>query len=141
MTASQYKNIVEWTYRLHPELVDMDEWSAIRKVFDCLGVAFPQGYPEEILSILQNNAYMGWTPCSREDACEFANMGIPAIQMDEKNIVLIIPCVEINSLTALRDEVIPVIDSIRSANEIASEEGKNMHFFAYSYRQGLKKEE
>ncbi|MBR2848542.1 MAG: hypothetical protein IKB87_03695 [Clostridia bacterium] len=133
MTASQYKNILQWTLFLNPELEKSDAMSAVRKLFDNLGVAFPQGTFTEILSVLKNDTFLGWRSCSCDETQKYADIGIPAIGVANDKTIIIPPKEAISILTANKEIEKLKSTYIKYAAELTAEERENMCFFVYSY--------
>lgn len=133
MTASQYKNILQWTLFLNPELEKSDAMSAVRKLFDNLGVAFPQGTFTEILSVLKNDTFLGWRSCSCEEIHKFADIGIPAIGVANDKTIIIPPKDTVSIKTASPEVGECKSVYIKYPAELAAEEKENMCFFVYSY--------
>ena len=129
MTASQYKNILQWSFFLNPKLKKAS-LEDCRKIFQNLGVSFPLGELQEIIEILKSKKFLGWTPCSCEDAQKFANIGVPTIALNSNHIIFISPDDEINNLSNLNQDE---IENVKSINELSYSDIKNLLFFAYSY--------
>ena len=138
MTASQYKNIIEWTYRLNSDIADWDDLKQIRFVLDRLGVAFPQGTLAQSLPVLESASFLGWTPSNCEDAGAFANVGVPTIALNAERIYMIMPTEQTPSLS-FEAFTLPSGAPMRSTDELCKDQLSDMAFFTYSYRHTLKK--
>lgn len=138
MTASQYKNIIEWTYRLKSDIADWDDLKQIRFVLDRLGVAFPQGTLAQSLPVLESASFLGWTPSNCEDAGAFANVGVPTIALNAERIYMIMPSEQTPSLS-FEAFTLPSGAPMRSTDELCKDQLSDMAFFTYSYRHALKK--
>jgi len=89
MTGKQYNGMVRWALgSLTPEDA-ADSARAARRVFRTVGVAFPRGNCAEALTTLLSEQYMGWESCTRKDAQQFANDGIPAVGVSANSVMIV----------------------------------------------------
>lgn len=133
MIAQQYKNIIEWTLSLNNSLSDSDSLTVARKIFDNLGVALPQGRLEDIVTILNTKKYMGWTPCTKDDAQKFADAGVIAIAIDNSKIIIIPPNEKISNFSHTVKMDGSENMHIKHTAKLSSDESEKMLFFSYSY--------
>ena len=139
MTASQYKNVIEWSLYLNKSK-DESPMIMARKILNNLGVALPQGNVKEILHILESNTYMGWRSCSLVEAEQYAEIGVPTIAINEEDIVIIKPSSKIPNFSAdaiLSKQESPVVKCFLEINENNSK--KPMSCFSYCYGKTLEK--
>lgn len=133
MLSSQYKNIIQWTLCYGGISENDDSISVVRKIFDNLGVALPQGNLDHIVQVLKSKTYMGWTPCTKEDAQRFVNVGVAAIGIGSNKVVIVLPDDSIENfsddpnLKNIKNEI------VKHTNNLEDEKNDDMHFFAYSY--------
>ena len=86
MNKKQYNNIIANTLKHeHTE----DSLSAARAVFKNMGVALPGGDIKEVFETVKTNNYMGWKPCTMEEAQAAANNGTAAIGISDSKIVVL----------------------------------------------------
>ena len=133
MIAQQYKNIIEWTLSLNNSLSDSDSLTVARKIFDNLGVALPQGRLEDIVTILNTKKYMGWTPCTKDDAQKFADAGVAAIAIDTSKIIVISPDEKTGNFSHTPKMSGSENIHIKHTTKLSNDEGDSMLFFSYSY--------
>ena len=138
MTASQYKNILQWTLFFNKGLEEANNLSVIRTLYNALGVAFPNGTLEKVIKVLNRDDYLGWRKCDVQDIQEYADHGITAMLIYDKELVIICPNDSISNLsynTALNEVknkyVKQIFDIDTSIYEKASA-------FVYSYGYKLK---
>lgn len=89
MDKKQYNNIIDWTLNNEAQAKSEDSLSVARVVCANLGVVLPQGDLPKVAEILATNDYMGWRPCTKEEAQAAANVGTPVIGVDEEQIVVL----------------------------------------------------
>lgn len=129
MTSSEYRNTVMWTLSTQTPAGE-DILTTARRLFNNLGVAFPQGTLAEVLNVLGTKDYMSWTECSAEQARFCANNGYTAIGIKGENLVIILP----DSDKVIIDTSVPTVDNpiARELSSISEAEIFNMRFFAYA---------
>ena len=132
MIGPQYKNIIQWTLKHDISDLNDDRMVIARKIFSNLGVAFPIGDLDEIISILKSKNYLGWRQCSFNDVQKYANAGVASIGINHTDIVIILPDKKIANLAADNELQSIRISLIKHSNELADEQ-KNLLFFVYSY--------
>ena len=104
-----------------------------------MGVAFPHGGLGKVIQILKGQTYMGWRPCSRDDAQRYADAGIATIAIDNKKVIIIEPDKTTNNL-ACNPDLNKVSNAyIKCMTDLDIEEYKNFMFFTYNYGHALKK--
>ena len=134
MTASQYKNIVQWTLWQNNFPADTPSLTVARKLFKNLGISVPQGNStEQILPILNANSFLGWRHNSWEDAQKYADIGIVSIGIDNQNIIILLPSQEIPILTNISDVISVKHPCVKHTDDLSDEE-YNMDFFSYRYQ-------
>ena len=134
MTASQYKNIVQWTLWQNNFPADTPSLTVARKLFKNLGISFPQGNStEQILPILNTNSFLGWRHNFWEDAQKYADIGIVSIGIDNQNIIILLPSQEIPILTNISDVISVKHPCVKHTDDLSDEE-YNMDFFSYRYQ-------
>ena len=109
-----------------------------RKILDNLGVALPQGDFKKILSILKSDTYMGWRHCTRDEAEKIAEIGVPAMAIDEEELFIIKPSAKIHDFSAYPE--LSKLDSpvVKYASDVnISTSKKPMSYFAYCYGRKL----
>ena len=142
MTASQYKNIVQWTLCDNKFPEGTPSLTVVRKLFRNLGISFPLGKtPEQILSILKANSFLGWRQNSWKDAQKYADIGIVSIGIDHTKIIVLLPDKETPILTNISDVISAKNPNVRHTEDLTDEEKKNMIFFSYRYRFEFEKTE
>lgn len=129
MTASQYKNIIQWTLFLNKNSENNSKLTMVRKMFNNLGVAFPNADIDDCIKILNEGTYLGWRKCSAEEAQNFSNGGIPAIAINSSNIIVIVPDSSVDILTSNKEVVEMKNSNVKHITEISEQ----MIFFAYTY--------
>lgn len=132
MIAPQYKNIIQWTLKYEISDSEDDNMMIVRRIFSNLGVAFPLGDLDEIISVLKSKTYMGWRQCSLNDVQRYANAGVASIGIARTGIIVILPDEKIVNFSADKELVLIKKDFIKHTNELSCDE-KNMMFFVYSY--------
>ena len=86
MNKKQYNNIIRNTLKQeHTE----DSLSTARAVFKNMGIALPNGVIKEVFKTVKTNDYMGWKPCTMEEARAAANKGTAAIGISDSKIVVL----------------------------------------------------
>lgn len=137
MTGSQYKNIIQMTFMLNENLTKSDSLTVVKKILTCLGVSFPNGSLEDIIKILETNIYMGWRSCSLETAGRFADLGVAAVAMDSKKVIIICSSEHFSNLSYnfKTDQIIN--DYVKYIDDLQEEEYKNLHYFTYNYGKAL----
>lgn len=133
MLNSHYKNIIQWTicYGQIPE--DSDSITVAKKILDNLGVAFPNGNLDGIIQILKSKTYMGWNPCTREDAQRYANIGIATIAISPEKVIIIIPDKSIVNFSGDTNLQNAKNKYVMHSDDLSKEDIENALFFAYSY--------
>ena len=109
MTSSEYRNTVYWTLHAHTPADETDLLITARRIFNNLGVPFPQGTLDGAVRILSSGDYMGWSICNADLAQQCANNGYPAIAVIENTLSFILPeehTVAVNSPVAAVDHPI-----------------------------------
>ena len=111
MNKKQYNNIIKNTLkRVHTE----DSLSAARAVFKNMGVALPNGDIKEVFETVKTNNYMGWKPCTMEEARAAANSGTAAIGISDTPYVM-------NRADYMRDPTVEPTKSNRTWGQIKSD--------------------
>lgn len=129
MTSSEYRNTIMWT--LSTQTPDGEDiLTTARRIFNNLGVAFPQGTLQEVLNVLGTGDYMGWTECSAEQARYCANNGYTAMGIKGNNMVIILP----DSDKIIVETTVTTVSNpvARELSAITEAELFNMRFFAYA---------
>ena len=91
MTSSEYKNTIEWTLKHSDESSDPEK---VQRILRNLGTPFPQNdsnSTETIISLLSSGDYMGWNPCSKDQARFCVNNGYPAVAIYNNTVVILLP--------------------------------------------------
>lgn len=123
MNKKQYNNIIENT--LKHEQTD-DSLSTARAIFDNMGVALPQGDIKTVYETISTDNYMGWKPCTMQEAKAAADNGTAAIGITEDRIVVF----------SAKDEEQPVTQtaSVMSLDESTSAFALDgLKYYSYSY--------
>ena len=135
MTASQYKNIVQWTLCECNFPTEEQPLKVARKLFKNLGISFPQeGTCDQLLHILKANTFLGWRQNSWEDAQKYADLGIVSIGINKSKIILIMPDKSTPILTNIPDVISAENPNVKHTGNLSDAEKKNMYFFSYRYR-------
>jgi hypothetical protein len=138
MTASQYKNILQWTLFFNKSLEEADNVSAIRTLFNALGVAFPNGTVEEATRVLNRNDYLGWRRCDIQEAQDYADKGIPTIVINGKEVIIICPNDSVSNLSYNKELSQIKNKYVKQISEIDTAICKKASAFVYSYGHKLK---
>lgn len=137
MTASQYKNVIEWSLYLNRGKND-EPIIVARKIFNNLGVALPQGDFKKILSVLKKDNYMGWRTCSAEEANKFADIGVPTMAMDETRLFIIKPNEKIPNFSIEAELGKCESPTVKYASEISNSNTEQaLTCFSYCYGRKL----
>ena len=139
MTGSQYKNIIDWSFRLDEKLKTSENRLVIKRLFDNMGVSFPTVSYEEVLNVFKNYSYLGWRNCPVEDAQTYSNLGIPTIAMDESTVILIYPDSTVPNLSFEEEQDSVKSESVKKYAELTEDQRKNMKFFSYRYGFAIEK--
>ena len=133
MTAAQYKNIILWT--LYFDHISESEASltVARKLLSKLGVSFPQGELGQIVKILNGRRFLGWTPCTLDEAQRFLDAGVASMAIDESRVIILLPSQNAETLSHHQELMEVKNNSVKCARELDAKEYENMQFFAYSY--------
>ena len=102
MDKKQYNNVIDWTLKHEAQAQSEDSLEVTRAICNELGVALPLGDLAQVAEVLATDDYMGWKACTKEEAQEAANSGIPAIGISNDQIVML----------AAEDEEQPVAQAI-----------------------------
>ena len=102
MDKKQYNNVIDWTLKHEAQAQSKDSLQVTRTICNELGVALPQGDLAQVAEVLATDDYMGWKACTKEEAQEAANNGIPAIGISNDQIVML----------AAEDEDQPVANAV-----------------------------
>lgn len=133
MTASQYKNIIQWSLFLNPNLSNAESLIVAKKIFDNLGVALPNGDYNEIINVLKSDTYMGWRNCSFEDLQIFADIGVPAMAISDDCIIVILPNSKFSNFSYNENLESIKNNNVKHSSEFTEKDSEKMRFFAYSY--------
>lgn len=139
MIGAQYKNIIQWTLKHDIYDLNNDKMMIVRRIFANLGVAFPHGSLDEIISILRSKNYLGWRQCSFNDVQRYADAGVASIGISHTNVIIILPDDKVTNLAADNEIKSIHMDFVKHSIELADEQ-KNMLFFVYSYGFEFKEE-
>ena len=130
MTSSEYKNTIEWTLKhsdesSHPEKV--------QRILRNLGTPFPQNdsnSTETIISLLSSGDYMGWNPCSKDQARFCVNNGYPAVAIYNNTVVILLPDDEsVKISSTVPKSTTKLVRKVTELNDIKADQ---IHFFAYA---------
>ena len=130
MTSSEYKNTIEWTLKHSDESSDHDK---VQRILRNLGTPFPQNdgsSTETIISLLSSGDYMGWNPCSKDQARFCVNNGYPAVAIYNNTVVILLPDDESVKISS----TVPKSTSklVRKVTELNDIKADQIHFFAYA---------
>ena len=139
MTGSQYKNILDWSLYMKKELAEEDNITVMKRLFDNLGVAFPNGNHQMVLTALNTKSFLGWRSCSLDEAQQYANLGFATIAVNDKEIVLIYPNKNINNLSDNTEMKTASNRFVKHVGDISEEDRNTMKFYAYRYGFALEK--
>ncbi len=89
MNFKQYNNVLDYTLKHEPTAQTGDSLATARAIFDNMGVALPQGDMKTVYETIKSDDYMGWTPCTMQEAQEAADKGTAAIGISEDQIVVL----------------------------------------------------
>lgn len=135
MTASQYKNIVQWTLCECKFTAEEQSLKVVRRLFKNLGISFPhEGACDQLLHILKTNAFLGWRENSWEDAQKYADLGIVSIGINTSKVILILPDESTPILTNIQDVISAENPNVKHSSNLSDDEKRNMYFFSYRYR-------
>ena len=124
MDKKQYNNVSDWTLKHGAQAQSEDSLQVTRAICNELGVALPQGDLVQVAEVLATDDYMGWKACTKEEAQEAANNGVPAIGISNDQIVMLVA----------EDEEQPVANAVAVmtlAND-AMAMGDSMTYYSYS---------
>lgn len=133
MTGSQYKNIIDWTFKLDEKLKTSENRVVIKRLLDNMGTSFPTVSYEEALNIFKNQNYLGWRNCPVEDAQTYSNLGIPTIAVDKSTVILIYPDATVSNMSFEKGHDINKNESVKTYADLTEEQINNMNFFSYRY--------
>ena len=139
MTGSQYKNIIDWTFKLDEKLKTSENRVVIKRLLDNMGTSFPTVSYEKVLNIFKKQNYLGWRNCPVEDAQTYSNLGIPTIAMDQSTVILIYPDSTVPNLSFEKEHDIIKNESVKTYAELTEEQRKNMKLFSYRYGFAIEK--
>ena len=130
MTSSEYKNTVEWTLKHSDENSDPEK---VQRILRNLGTPFPQSdssSTETIISLLSSGDYMGWNPCSKDQARFCVNNGYPAVAIYNNTVVILLPDDESVKISS----TVPKSTSklVRKVTELNDIKADQIRFFAYA---------
>ena len=140
MTGSQYKNIIDWTFKLDEKLKTAENRVVIKRLLDNMGTSFPTVSYEEALNIFKNQNYLGWRNCPAENAQTYSNLGIPTIAMDKSTVILIYPDSTVSNLSFEQGSDTIKKDDVKTYIELTDEQKKNMMLFSYRYGFAIEKQ-
>ena len=86
MNKKQYNNVIDYTLK-HEQTED--SLATARAIFDNMGVALPQGDMKTVYETIETGNYMGWAPCTMQEAQAAADNGTAAIGISEDRIVVL----------------------------------------------------
>ena len=86
MNKKQYNNVIDYTLK-HEQTED--SLATARAIFDNMGVALPQGDMKTVYETIETGNYMGWAPCTMQEAQATADNGTAAIGISEDRIVVL----------------------------------------------------
>ncbi len=126
MTNKQYKNIIQMTLLNKENTAEKEDVEVLKKVFDNCGVPFPTGTKGEVTTALRNGTYVGWSPCSSDEAQAAANEGIASVGISNTKAYVVEPDAT-DTLSASAE-----INSEYSVNTktLTAEEEESTEFFA-----------
>ena len=139
MTRSQYKNIIQWTLFLYSEFSKKDSLTVIRVLLNKLGVAFPSGDLDNIISILKRNDYMGWRAIDISVAQAYADLGVPTMATDAEKVIIISPDNNIDNLSDIEELKNINCEFVKQLCDIDDKEKEKMLFWTYNYGQEIVK--
>lgn len=128
MNEKQYNNIVFTSLsNLRAEDTAKTDFDKVKLVLNNMGVAFPNGDPQNAINILATDDYMGWAACTYQEAREYANSGIPTIAVKDTEISIV-------SADASDEEIAMVSNSalVASADALIEEQSTATSYYAYS---------
>ena len=130
MTSSEYKNTIEWTLKHSYENSDPEK---VQRILRNLGTPFPQSdgsSTETIISLLSSGDYMGWNPCSKDQARFCVNNGYPAVAIYNNTVVILLPDDESVKISS----TVPKSTSklVRKVTELNDIKADQIRFFAYA---------
>ena len=130
MTSSEYKNTIEWTLKHSDENSDPEK---VQRILRNLGTPFPQNdgnSTETIISLLSSGDYMGWNPCSKDQARFCVNNGYPAVAIYNNTVVILLPDDESVKISS----TVPKSTSklVRKVTELNDIKADQIRFFAYA---------
>lgn len=140
MTGSQYKNIIEWSLYSSLSSVE-DDLQIARRIFNNLGVSFPNGDHKTVCSSIKKNTFLGWRPVQPEDAQRYANAGFATIALNEEQVFVICPNNEVSNLSDNEKLGSAKSPSVSSVGEIFSDKGGGLLYYAYRYGFSFEKQQ
>ena len=139
MTASQYKNILQWTLYMNRNLEKTDNLVLVKTLLDNLGVAFPTGDCKTVFTAMRTNTFLGWRTVAFEDAQCYADKGFATLAVDEGKIFIICPDEQVSNLSYDPKLYDVKNQYVKHTSELSSEEKASMSFYAYRYGFALEK--
>ena len=137
MTGSQYKNIIQWTLFSQKDLASADSMTVVRKILNNLGVSFPNGTLKEIIRILKGKSFLGWRPCSGDDAQRYADLGVTSIAIDSARVIILCPDPKLPNLSDKAELEKQKNENVKHLSELSEKDNEKLLFFTYSYGQKL----
>lgn len=133
MTGSQYKNIIQWTLFFHKDLEGADSMTVVKKILNNLGVAFPNGTLDDVIRILKKKRFLGWRPCSGDDAQKYVNLGVASIAIDSARVIILCPDHKLPNLSDKAELEKRKNENVKHLNELTDKGNDKLLFFTYSY--------
>ena len=126
MNKEQYNNVIDWTLKHEKSAQTSDSLETARAIFNNMGIALPNGNMKEVYETIITNDYMGWGPCTMQEAQEAANKGTASIGISEERIVVLSAADE--EVRDIESPSVMILSENTSAYSVS-----DLQFYSYSY--------
>ena len=123
MNKKQYNNIIDHTLK-HEDTED--SLSTARAVFKNMGVALPGGDMKEVFETVKTDNYMGWKPCTMEEAQAAANKRTAAIGISDSKIVVL-------AADDAEEPIEPTAEVLTITDSTPAVAVAGLQYYSYSY--------